>query len=102
MEAGSELALKAGGSFLKVDGGGITIVGPSVKVNAGGSPGSGTGQGAQAPLRPGHAEPETSQDVTFTPPAALLKQQYVLHEAAQLGEGVCEVCQAASDQGASE
>ncbi|RTR03356.1 type VI secretion system Vgr family protein [Halomonas nitroreducens] len=67
MEAGSELTLKAGGSFLKVDGGGITISGPSVKVNAGGSPGSGTGQGAQAPLRPGHAEPETSEDVTLGP-----------------------------------
>ncbi|UYG07656.1 type VI secretion system Vgr family protein [Halomonas sp. M4R1S46] len=101
LEAGSELTLNAGGSFLKVDGGGITISGPSVKVNAGGSPGSGTGQGAQAPLRPGHAEPEVSENVTFTPPAALLKQQYVLHEAAQLGEGVCEVCQAASDQGAN-
>ncbi|MBB3233071.1 type VI secretion system Vgr family protein [Halomonas stenophila] len=55
LEASSELTLKAGGSFLKVDGGGITINGPSVKVNAGGSPGSGTGQGAQAPLRPKEA-----------------------------------------------
>ncbi|WP_035594065.1 type VI secretion system Vgr family protein, partial [Halomonas salina] len=67
LEAGSELTLAAGGSFLKIDGGGITIVGPSIKVNAGGSPGSGTGQGAQAPLRPGHAEPEVSQDVTLGP-----------------------------------
>ncbi|WP_168015290.1 type VI secretion system Vgr family protein [Halomonas salinarum] len=67
MEAGSELTLKAGGSFLKVDGSGITISGPSVKVNAGGSPGSGTGQTAQAPLRPGHAEPEVSEDVTLGP-----------------------------------
>ncbi|WP_275289103.1 type VI secretion system Vgr family protein [Halomonas elongata] len=58
MEAGGELTLAAGGSFLKVDGGGITIGGPSVKINAGGSPGSGTGQGAQAPLRPGKAEAE--------------------------------------------
>ncbi|WP_136253115.1 type VI secretion system Vgr family protein [Onishia niordana] len=80
MEAGSELTLKAGGSFLKVDGSGITISGPSVKVNAGGSPGSGTGQGAQAPLRPGHAEPEVSDAIAPIALPSLL--DYQLSEAA--------------------
>ncbi|UYG07070.1 type VI secretion system Vgr family protein [Halomonas sp. M4R1S46] len=80
LEAGSELTLAAGGSFLKVDGGGITISGPSVKVNAGGSPGSGTGQGAQAPLRPGHAEPEVHEAIAPTALPQLL--EYRLSEAA--------------------
>ncbi|MFG6139171.1 type VI secretion system Vgr family protein [Halomonas sp. B23F22_10] len=80
MEAGSELTLKAGGSFLKIDGGGITIVGPSIKVNAGGSPGSGTGQGAQAPLRPGHAEPEVHEAIAPIALPPLL--DYKLSEAA--------------------
>ncbi|MBW5802210.1 type VI secretion system Vgr family protein, partial [Halomonas elongata] len=80
LEAGSELTLKAGGSFLKIDGGGVTVNGPGVKVNAGGSPGSGTGQGAQAPLLPGHAEPEVHEAIA---PTALPKlRDYQLAEAA--------------------
>ncbi|APX93785.1 type IV secretion protein Rhs [Halomonas sp. 1513] len=94
LDAGSELTLNAGGSFLKLDGGGVTISGPSVKINAGGSPGSGSGQSAETPLLPGRAVAEESAHVAFKAPAALLKQDYVLHEAAQLGEGVCEVCNA--------
>ncbi|MCC6076275.1 type VI secretion system tip protein VgrG, partial [Pseudomonas sp. GCM10022188] len=41
---------KAGGSFVKLDASGVTLVGPTVKINSGGSPGSGT---AAAPLLPG-------------------------------------------------
>ncbi|WP_104203338.1 type VI secretion system Vgr family protein [Billgrantia saliphila] len=67
LEAGSELTLNAGGSFLKLDGGGVTIVGPSVKVNAGGNPGSGSGQAAEAPLLPGRAVAEMHEDVTLGP-----------------------------------
>ncbi|QOR39130.1 type VI secretion system tip protein VgrG [Billgrantia diversa] len=58
LEAGSELTLNAGGSFLKLDASGVTLVGPTVKVNAGGSPGSGTGQATEVPLLPGRAVPE--------------------------------------------
>jgi len=94
LEAGSEMTLNAGGSFLKLDGGGVTLVGPKVKINAGGSPGSGSGQAVETPLLPGRAVPEVHEAVFFKPPAALLKQDYVLHEAALAGEGVCEVCQA--------
>jgi len=50
LDAGSELTLKAGGSFIKIDGSGVTVSGPVVYVNSGGSPGSGT---AAAPLMPG-------------------------------------------------
>ncbi|WP_084302075.1 type VI secretion system Vgr family protein [Pseudomonas citronellolis] len=50
LEAGSELTLKAGGSFVKLDGAGVTLSGATVRVNSGGSPGTGT---AAAPLLPG-------------------------------------------------
>jgi len=52
LEAGSEITLKVGGSFIKLDASGITIVGPQVKINAGGSPGNGTGQAAEPPKLP--------------------------------------------------
>ncbi|WP_249978712.1 DUF2345 domain-containing protein, partial [Vreelandella olivaria] len=94
LEASDELTLNAGGSFIKLEGGGITLVGPKVRINAGGSPGNGTGQAVAGPLLPGHVAAEESEHVIFKAPAALLKQDYVLHEAAQLGEGVCEVCNA--------
>ena len=50
LEAGSELTFKAAGSFIKLDASGITLVGPVIKFNSGGAPGSGSGA---APLLPG-------------------------------------------------
>jgi type VI secretion system secreted protein VgrG len=50
IEAGSELTLKAGGSFIKIDAEGVSVSGPLVRLNSGGSPGVGTGA---APLLPG-------------------------------------------------
>ena len=50
LDAGSEITFKVGGSFVKLDPSGVTMVGPSVNINAGGSPGSGSGA---APLMPG-------------------------------------------------
>ncbi|MCC6075355.1 type VI secretion system tip protein TssI/VgrG [Pseudomonas sp. GCM10022188] len=56
IEAGAELTLKAGGSFIKLDASGVTVVGAQVRVNAGGSPGTGTGIGIKAPVLPGMAD----------------------------------------------
>ena len=50
VEGAMELTAKAGGSFVKVDAGGVTISGAEVKVNTGGAPGVGT---PAAPLLPG-------------------------------------------------
>ena len=50
LEAGAELTLVGGGSFIKIDAGGVTMSGPVINMNSGGSPGSGTGA---APLMPG-------------------------------------------------
>ena len=52
IEAGAEITLKAGGSFLKIDPGGVTISGPAIRINSGGAPGSGSGQAAREPQAP--------------------------------------------------
>ncbi|MGY3958126.1 type VI secretion system tip protein TssI/VgrG, partial [Aeromonas popoffii] len=65
LEAGSELTLKVGGSFVKVDPSGVTLVGPSIKMNSGGSPGSGSGWAGQMPGLPGGVE------VPVAPPAMI-------------------------------
>jgi len=56
IEAGIELTLKAGGSFIKLDPGGITVSGPLARINAGGSPGKGSGIKIKSPVLPGMAD----------------------------------------------
>ncbi|WP_270826099.1 type VI secretion system tip protein VgrG [Aeromonas sp. Y318-1] len=56
LEAGAELTLKVGSSFVKVDPSGVTLVGPSIKMNSGGSPGAGSGWAGQMPSLPGAVE----------------------------------------------
>ncbi|MCE8015494.1 type VI secretion system tip protein VgrG [Halomonas sp. MCCC 1A17488] len=84
IDAGAEITLKAGGSFLKLDPSGITIVGAQVKINSGGSPGSGSGQGAQPPELPQRAEREEHTQVAFSGHGP--SQQAQLVEAEGLGE----------------
>ena len=66
IDAGAEITIKAGGSFIKLDPSGITVVGAQVKINSGGSPGSGSDQAAVMALLPGQATAKTSEDVTLT------------------------------------
>ncbi|MEI7180864.1 type VI secretion system tip protein VgrG [Pectobacterium carotovorum] len=56
LEAGAELTLKVGGSFVKIDPSGVTLVGPSIKMNSGGSPGFGSGWAGHMPTLPGDVE----------------------------------------------
>ncbi|MDM8348090.1 type VI secretion system tip protein TssI/VgrG [Pseudomonas sp. sp1636] len=56
LEAGSELTFKAAGSFIKLDAGGITLVGPIIKFNSGGGPGSGSGAAPLLPVIPKPAD----------------------------------------------
>ena len=86
LEAGDELALNAGGSFLKLDTSGVTIVGPSVRINAGGTPGNGTGQAASMPVLPGHATAEHHEPITPVNHEQLL-------QAALQAAAVVEACQ---------
>ena len=58
IEAGTELTIMVGGSFVKIDAGGVTIVGaPQVKINSGGAPGSGSPCQVTAPEPPEAAKP---------------------------------------------
>jgi len=52
IEGQSALTIKVGGSFVKLDAGGVTIVGPMVKINSGGSPGTGTPGTLVSPQEP--------------------------------------------------
>ncbi|MDT8893305.1 type VI secretion system tip protein TssI/VgrG [Halomonas sp. I1] len=75
IEAGAEVTLKAGGSFVKLDPSGVTLSGPSVKINSGGSPGSGSGQSAKTPILPGEAEEESHEAIEAPRQEAVLRQQ---------------------------
>ncbi|HTN29489.1 MAG TPA: hypothetical protein VL178_01485 [Pseudomonas sp.] len=70
IEAGSELTVQAGGSFIKLDAGGVTVVGAEVKLNSGGSAGSGSGTNMLHPSGPGMSQP----DQVPSPQAKLLSE----------------------------
>jgi type VI secretion system secreted protein VgrG len=79
IEAGTELTLKAGGSFIKLDPGGITLSGPLAKINAGGSPGAGSGISITPPILPGAADSDKAGSLLdpalLNAPQELLKHQ---------------------------
>ncbi|WP_165673882.1 type VI secretion system tip protein VgrG [Metapseudomonas otitidis] len=56
IDAGMELTASGGGSFLKLDPGGVTFSGASINLNSGGAAGEGTGLRILAPLIPWAAD----------------------------------------------
>lgn len=65
IEAGSEITVSASGSFVKVDPSGVSLSGPMVNINSGGSAGSGSGVSVKAPKLPGALEdPEAPEEIT--------------------------------------
>ncbi|RHW19526.1 hypothetical protein C2846_18365 [Pseudomonas jilinensis] len=56
IEAGSELTLSAGGSFIHISPAGISLSGPGIKLNAGGSPGKGSGAAPKLPEASAHVD----------------------------------------------
>ncbi len=99
IEAGAEITLKAGGSFVKIDPSGVAMGGASIKMNAGGSPGKGSGQKVQVPEMPGLVEkagvispaPEKLPDGPQRP-LAKPDQIRAIKNAANQGKGICQVC----------
>lgn len=79
VEGGMELTAKAGGSFVKVDAGGVTISGPNVKVNSGGGPGSGSGIKILGPLLPGVADKDKPGQLLQGAPRSH-KARYILQD----------------------
>ncbi|MCG7198094.1 type VI secretion system tip protein VgrG, partial [Marinobacter pelagius] len=64
IEAGAEITLKAGGSFVKIDPAGVALGGASIRMNAGGSAGKGSGQQVRVPALPGRV---TDDGVSVAP-----------------------------------
>ncbi len=61
LEAASSRTLKGPGGFIRIDAGGVTIKGTLVKINSGGSPGSGSPAGPAAPEDPLEAQVDPPQ-----------------------------------------
>jgi len=87
LEAGSELTFKAGGSFIKLDASGITMVGPLIRMNSGGSPGKGS---AAAPILPGQVR---AADADKAGQLLIQAQKQALQQAARTALPICEICQ---------
>ncbi|NQD95561.1 type VI secretion system tip protein VgrG, partial [Pseudomonas sp. CrR25] len=89
LDAGSELTFKAAGSFIKLDASGITLVGPAIKINSGGGPGSGSGA---APVLPGKVK---AADADKAGELLIQAQKQALQQAARTALPICEICQQA-------
>ncbi len=59
LEAGMQATMKAAGGFVDIGPAGVTIVGTMVKINSGGSPGSGSGCSPDSPDAPDQADDGT-------------------------------------------
>jgi type VI secretion system secreted protein VgrG len=92
IDAGMELTASGGGSFLKLDPSGVTLSGATIKMNAGGAPGSGTGLKILAPVLPNAAD--AAQAGQKTAPALANVQSQLAHQARQLGASRCPICEA--------
>jgi hypothetical protein len=100
IEAGSSISLKVGGSFVTIHGGGVDIEGPLVKINSGGSPGSGSGASpiaAKSPARPRGSQGGTDMKPVKPPkPEAYSPQAASLQLAWKAAAPFCEQCAAAA------
>jgi type VI secretion system secreted protein VgrG len=63
IEAGEDLTIKGPGGFVRIDAGGVTVVGNVVKINSGGAPGSGSGAKPDDPEAPLEASVAGQEDV---------------------------------------
>jgi type VI secretion system secreted protein VgrG len=89
LEAGTELTIKAGGSFIKIDPSGVTINGAKIKLNSGGSPGSGSGA---RPLLPGDAHLPEIEEAWRPDGDELPALQDSSSEARLIGMPFCATC----------
>ncbi|WP_429167712.1 type VI secretion system tip protein TssI/VgrG [Aeromonas rivipollensis] len=93
LEAGSEITVKVGGCFIKVDGGGVTLVGPTIKMNSGGSPGSGAGWAGKSPIDPQRVTVPPPPKVPLSPAqlATMKSAAPFCEECEKCKEGACEI-----------
>lgn len=87
-----ELTLKAGGSFIKIDAGGVRKLGALIRLNAGGTPGNGSGARPLLPM----SSAKTDAD---TPGQLLLQPQ---RQSLSRSEPHCEICEQAAKEQANK
>jgi type VI secretion system secreted protein VgrG len=98
IEAGTQLSLKVGGSFITIDPSGVSISGPLVRINSGGSAAGGSGASPDAPKDPKEAPDSqggssSSSDVKRPQkPEAYSPQAQALKLAHQTAAPVCASC----------
>jgi type VI secretion system secreted protein VgrG len=95
LESGATITIKAGGGFITIGPGGVNITGVKVKINSGGTPGSGAGASPELPRQPHEADKALPGRLSNVLPAptAYSPQAMTLKNAAQNGTPFCEVCQ---------
>jgi type VI secretion system secreted protein VgrG len=105
IEGGMQLSLKAAGSFVDIGPAGVSISGPMVMINSGGSAGSGAGCSPDAAKLPEEADTADPGEVSEAPnapepptPFSYCAQATVLKQAAQDGTPFCEECEKAKKQ----
>lgn len=98
IEAGTQISLKASGSFIDIGPAGVAIKGTMVMINSGGAAGSGSGASPiaakaakDAITSKGGAKDEVPK--ARTPPTAYSAQATSFKTAAANGTAFCEVCQ---------
>ncbi|MDA7086918.1 type VI secretion system tip protein VgrG [Pseudomonas sp. SA3-5] len=64
IDAGMELTAVGDGSFLKLDPGGVTLSGATIKINSGGGPGAGSGIAIKPPIIPNAADQDSAGELT--------------------------------------
>lgn len=99
IESMTDVTLKVGGSFVNISAMGVSIKGPLVNINSGGSAGSGGGCSPKAPDEaelPCEAKPGSADEkVEPKPPApeSVSPASVALKDAAQHGSAFCEECE---------
>ncbi|OLQ84312.1 type IV secretion protein Rhs [Vibrio ponticus] len=94
IEAGSEQTFKVGGNFIRVDAGGIHVVGSMINLNSGGSAGSGSGFGGKMAALPNGVEsPPLPLSVTPNFAEAIMRSvqvgAYIVPICGQQDDGTC-------------
>ena len=98
LEAGMQISIKVGGSFIDIGPAGVTIQGPMVKINSGGTAGSGSGtsplaaKAAKEAIKSSGGQKDTPRAARVAPKAYSAQATSFL-TAAKTGTPFCAVCQ---------
>ncbi|AAW85724.1 VgrG protein [Aliivibrio fischeri ES114] len=102
LDAGSELTITTGSSTMKLDSGGIHLLGAAIDLNKGGSPGSGSGYAGITATQPIMKQSETAGSAAEIATASEYTRSKInaAHqiEALKTSDPVCEECEQEQEQ----